>query len=200
MQEFIHSGFQTIQKDLDTKSGELSAALLDSQKDHLEVFRQLVFTLGDLEYRKEKRMEEVGANIQAAHIQQELCSDSLNPSAKKFSDAKKELLRVRDALEAEVREIRGRIDAAHTQYVPTEDALQSANVEHVHPMEALEERRLATRAKMVEYRAISLGNVSSIPVQKELEDLRKSLNSSRQQLLSITNTSASRTTISSFLK
>ena len=65
--------------------------------------------LGDLEYKKERKIEEVGNAIQAAHVQQELCNDSLNPNAKKFSDQKKDLLKQRDELELELRDITGRV-------------------------------------------------------------------------------------------
>lgn len=189
MSEFLQSGFFAIQKHLQQRRREIDETLLDAQKTHLDVFRGLLFTLGDLEYKKERRVEEVGNSIQAAHIQQELCNDSLNPNAKKFSDAKKQLLRLRDELELELRDIRNRQRAALEQYNPTEQALVAAGVPHTHPMDDLEERRLNTRAKMVEYKAMSLGHVSSAPVKAELETLRKSLNESRR----IISRNASRT-------
>lgn len=180
MAEFLQSGFFTIQKSLTSRKGEISESLLDAQKCHLEIFRSLLFTLGDLEYKKERRIEEVGANIQAAHIQQEMCNDSLNPHAKKFSDAKKELLRLRDELDLELRDIRDRQSVALGKYKPTEEALNSVHFSHTHPLDDLEERRLNTRAKMVEYKAMALGHVSSVPVRNELETLKQSLNESRR--------------------
>ena len=154
------------------------------------MFRTLLFTLGDLEYRKDRRIEEVGENIQAAHIQQEMCSDSLNPNAKKFSDAKKEFLRLRDDLQLEVQDIRDRQKAASQQYEPTEIALRTAGSTHQHPLDELEDRRLNQRAKMVEYKEMAMGKGSSAPVRKELETLQSALQQSRRVISSRGNNSS----------
>lgn len=180
MSEFLQSGFYTIQKTLTSRNEAITNALLDARKGHLEVFRSLLFTLGDLAYKKERKIEEVGEQIQAAHIQQEMCSDSLNPNAKKFSDLKKELLRLRDEIELEIRDIRDRQSVALERYNPTDKALNDANVPHSHPMADLEERQLNMRAKMVGYKAMALGHVSSVPLKNELETLKQSLDESRR--------------------
>mmetsp|Transcript_7127 Transcript_7127/g.8045 ORF Transcript_7127/g.8045 Transcript_7127/m.8045 type:complete len:212 (-) Transcript_7127:153-788(-) len=130
--------------------------------------------------KKERRIEEVGQQIQAAHIQQELCNDSLNPNAKKFSDQKKDLLRTRDELELEIRDVRDRQSNALDKYKPTEEALNKANVPHRHPMEDLEERLLNMRAKMVGYKAMALGHVSSVPLKNEIHSLMQTLDESRK--------------------
>lgn len=184
MGEFLHSGFFMIDKGLKQRGVEVSDALLEAQKAHLETYRTLLFTLGDLEYRKERKAAELGENIQAAHIQQELCNDSLNPNAKKFSDAKKDLLRLRDEVQIEIRDIRDRQQAATEQFQPTEEALISANVPHAHPLQELEDRRLNTRAKMVEYKAMALGRSGAAPVKKELDSLREGLNETRKVITS----------------
>ena len=184
MGEFLHSGFFVIDKGLTQRKTVLDQALLDAQNVHLEVFRTLLFTLGDIEYRKDRRIEEVGENIQAAHIQQEMCSDSLNPNAKKFSDAKKEFLRLRDDLQLEVQDIRDRQKAASEQYEPTDLALRNAGSTHQHPIEELEDRRLNQRAKMVEYKEMAMGKGSSAPVRKELETLQSALQQSRRVIAS----------------
>lgn len=190
MAEFLQSGFFTIQKTLAARNEQLRDALLEARKGHLQVFRSLLFTLGDLGYKKERRMEELGQQIQAAHIQQEMCNDSLNPNAKKFSDLKKELLRVRDELELEIRDIRDRQSASLEKYNPTEKALNEAAVPHQHPMEDLEERMLNMRTKMVGYKAMALGHVSSAPLKAELDSLRQTLDESRRVISRSTNRSS----------
>jgi hypothetical protein len=191
MAEFLQSGYYTIQKSLKTRNDAICDALLEARKVHLEVFRSLLFTLGDLGYKKERRIEEVGQQIQAAHIQQELCNDSLNPNAKKFSDQKKDLLRTRDELELEIRDVRDRQSAALNKYKPTEEALNKANVVHRHPVEDLEERLLNMRAKMVGYKAMALGHVSSVPLKNEIQSLMQTLDESRK----VISRSANRSTL-----
>lgn len=184
MGEFLHSGFFVMDKGLKQRGAEVSDALLEAQKAHLETYRTLLFTLGDLEYRKERKAAELGDNIQAAHIQQELCNDSLNPNAKKFSDAKKDLLKLRDDIQLAIRDIRDRQQAATEQFKPTDEALTAAGVPHAHPVQELEDRRLNTRAKMVEYKAMALGRSGAAPVKKELEGLRQGLNETRKVITS----------------
>jgi hypothetical protein len=180
MHEFVTTGFNSIQRYISQCKEEVDTELLAARKKHLDVYRGLLFTLGDLEYKKGKRIDEVSENVQAAHIQQELCSDSLNPNAKKFSDAKRELLRVRDELDLELADVRERQRLATEQFEPTEAALVEARVEHQHPVEELAEWRLSTRAKMVEYRAMSLGHASSAPLEAELDALRRTFNESKR--------------------
>jgi len=102
-----------------------------------------------------------------------------------FSDAKKELLKVRDDLEVELRELADRQTTALGQFEESERALVGAGFQHVHPMEELEDRRLAMRAKMVEYKAMSLGNVSAAPLTSELEALKKSMSETRERVSTI---------------
>jgi len=179
MHEFVNTGFNTVQKYISQCKTEADGELLEAQKAHLQMYRSLIFTLGDLDYKKGKRIEEVKENIKAAHVQQEMCSDSLNPNAKKFSDAKRELLRIADELQLELQDLLERQQVAKEQFEPTCAALKQAKVEFTHPEEELEDWRLDTRAKMVEYRAMSLGHTSSAPIQAEIEALRKTFNESR---------------------
>lgn len=182
MHEFITTGFNTIQKHISQRKSEVDGVLLSAHQKHLELYRGLLFTLGDLDYKKGKRIDEVSNNIQTAHIQQQLCSDSLNPNAKKFSDAKRDLLRIRDELELELADLRERQSVATEQFEPTETALNAAGVQHQHPTDELEDYRLNMRAKMVEYRAMSLGHTTSDPIKAEVEALRQNMNASRASL------------------
>jgi len=195
MQEFVSTGFNTIEKYISSSKSTVDSELLNAQQNHLALYRALMFTLGDLDYKKGKKIEEVNANVQAAHIQQELCSDSLNPNAKKFSDAKRELLRIRDELELELADLKERQRVATDQFEPTEAALLAANIEHVHPVEELEDWRLDTRAKMVEYKAMALGHSNVAPLHAEVQQLRRTFNDSKRLALnsrsSMNNTNTS---------
>ena len=53
--------------------------------------RHLYLTNGELVYRKERKAEELQKQIQLNQMQLELCCDSLNPNAKVYADATKEL-------------------------------------------------------------------------------------------------------------
>ena len=46
---------------------------LDAHREHLEFFRMLYLAIGNLIYRKEKKLESVDRRIQTSHIQLEVC-------------------------------------------------------------------------------------------------------------------------------
>ena len=57
---------------------------------------------GNLIYKKEKKLEELDRNIRMTHIQLEFCIETFDPSAKRHSDAKKQLYMVRAQTEDEL--------------------------------------------------------------------------------------------------
>merc|ERR1712196_88883 len=69
---------------------------------YLEAFRRLYRTLGQLVYKKEKKLEDIDRNIRATHIQLEFSIETFDPNAKKHSDNKKELYKLRAQVEEEL--------------------------------------------------------------------------------------------------
>ena len=193
--EFVQSGFNTLGKDFSSKSKNHSETQLYLHKEHLSMFRGLFLALGELTHKKEKKIEDVDKQIQTSHINQELCADTLNPNAKKFSDVKKELLRVRDDLEQDVRELKLKAQDALTKFKVSEDALTDAEVEYIHPVVEHQEQALATRAKMVEYKAIAMGHVDTVPIRNEIEDVKRQLAANKQQVDMINSRTATSSAI-----
>eukprot|EP01063_Lacrimia_lanifica_P033465 TRINITY_DN5953_c0_g1_i1.p1 TRINITY_DN5953_c0_g1~~TRINITY_DN5953_c0_g1_i1.p1 ORF type:complete len:703 (+),score=391.78 TRINITY_DN5953_c0_g1_i1:65-2173(+) len=188
--EFVQSGFNGLAKDFSTKTKDYAETHLHVHKEHLTMFRGLFLALGELTHKKEKKIEDVDKQIQTSHINQELCSDTLNPNAKKFSDVKKELLLIRDGLEQDVRELKEKAEDALRKFKETEDALQAAEVPFVHPVLEQQEQALATRARMVEMKAIAIGHVDSVPIRNEIEDLKRQIASTKQQVETINHKTA----------
>lgn len=182
MADFVRGGFSAIQKDIASLRGAVDAELLEAHKAHLGAFRNLLFILGELEYRKERKIEEVGVQIQNAHIQLELCSDSLNIQAKRFADERNDLTRRLHLVEHDVEKLRERQQAALALFAPSSSALHTAGFDHEHPMNELEEWKLETRARMVDYRAVAVGGVKSKPLRQTLTSLVQSLDDSRSRL------------------
>eukprot|EP01064_Diplonema_japonicum_P001696 TRINITY_DN11126_c0_g2_i1.p1 TRINITY_DN11126_c0_g2~~TRINITY_DN11126_c0_g2_i1.p1 ORF type:complete len:749 (+),score=272.42 TRINITY_DN11126_c0_g2_i1:81-2249(+) len=185
--EFVQGGFGGLAKDFQSKTKNLSEVQLHLHKEHLAMFRGLFLALGELTHKKEKKIEEVDKQIQTSHINQELCADTLNPNAKKFSDVKKELLHVRDDLEQDVRCLKEQASSALEKFVISEQALKAADVEFIHPVVEHEDMTLATRAKMVEFKAIAIGHVDSVPIRNEIEHLKRQIQVTQQHVTSINN-------------
>ncbi|KAJ9446778.1 73 kDa paraflagellar rod protein [Diplonema papillatum] len=180
--DFVQSGFTSLASDFQAKSSSYGGTALALHKEHLTMFRGLFLALGDLTHKKEKKIEDVDKQIQASHINQELCADTLNPNAKRFSDLKKELLRVRDDLEQDVRELKEKAAEALEKFKLSEEALRDAEVAFIHPVIEHQEQSLATRAKMVEFKALAIGHVDSVPIRNEIEDLKRQIASTKQQV------------------
>jgi hypothetical protein len=51
---------------------------------------------------QEKKLEEIDRNIRTTHIQLEFCIETFDPNAKKHSDSKKDLYKLRANIEEEL--------------------------------------------------------------------------------------------------
>mmetsp|Transcript_118824 Transcript_118824/g.206932 ORF Transcript_118824/g.206932 Transcript_118824/m.206932 type:complete len:714 (-) Transcript_118824:730-2871(-) len=170
--EFVNSGFNTLANHLAKQCKDQADLHFDTHKQHLEMFRGLYLSLGELAHKKDKRIEEIDRAIQQSHIQQELAAETLNPNAKKYSDAKKELLRVRDDVEDDLNDLKEKAQLALNNFAISEKALNEAGFNFIHPTVEQQEHELEVKAKMVEYKAISLGHVDSLPIKRELETIK----------------------------
>eukprot|EP01004_Peranema_trichophorum_P009956 NODE_870_length_2288_cov_107.894688_g743_i0.p1 GENE.NODE_870_length_2288_cov_107.894688_g743_i0~~NODE_870_length_2288_cov_107.894688_g743_i0.p1 ORF type:complete len:717 (-),score=152.64 NODE_870_length_2288_cov_107.894688_g743_i0:75-2225(-) len=173
--EFVNMGFNNLGSHLQKYDKDLDDLLLETHKQHLEMFRGLYLSLGELAHKKDKRIEEIDNAIKTSHIQQELAAETLNPNAKKYSDAKKELLRIRDEVEEDLNELKEKAQVALTNFTISEKALHDAGVDFLHPTVEQQEQELETKAKMVEYKAIATGHVDALPIKAELQTIKASL-------------------------
>lgn len=178
----VDAGFHALHVEFGKLDAELNKTLLETHHTHHEAFRNLYFSLGDLLLKREKKVEEIDSNIQAAHIQQELCSDSLNPNAKKFSDMKRDLLALREDLERDMTVLKQRATVAADAFIPTDEALSRSSASFVSPVEEQEDRRLQQRGRMLEYKALAIRNVEAAPLKEELSELQRQLGASKKMV------------------
>jgi len=129
-------------------------------------------TLGQLAYKKEKRLEETDRQIRTTHIQLEFAVETFDPNAKKHSDSKKDLYKIRAQIEEELQMLKDKMKTALDQFRPTEEALAQAGVEFVHPIDEVEENNLQRRSKMVEYRA-HLAKQEEVKIAAEREEVKR---------------------------
>lgn len=183
--EFVNSGFNTLANHLSKTDSEHSELLAETHKQHLEMFRGLYLSLGELAHKKDKRIEEIDRAIQQSHIQQELAAETLNPNAKKYSDAKKELLRVRDDVDEDLNELKEKAQLALNNFAISEKALHDLGVDFIHPTVEQQEQELETKAKMVEYKAIAIGHVDTVPIRAELESIKSQMMETKRVVESV---------------
>ena len=141
-------------------------------QEHLEYFRMLYLTLGSLIYKKEKRLEEIDRTIRTTHIQLEFCVETFDPNAKKFSDQKKELYKLRQAVEEELSLLKEKQGKSLEDFKESEEALDAAGIEFNHPVDENNEEVLTRRTKIVEYRA-HLSKQEEVKIAAEREEIKR---------------------------
>jgi len=172
IEELVAEGCSAIKARYDKTNQELADLRLLVHQEYLGVFRRLYKTLGQLVYKKEKRLEEADRQIRTTHIQLEFAVETFDPNAKKHSDSKKDLYKMRAQIEEELQMLRDKMATALEQFRPTEEALRQAGVEFVHPIDEVEENNLQRRSKMVEYRA-HLAKQDDVKIAAEREEIKR---------------------------
>jgi len=172
MEELVAEGCNAIKARYDRTNQELSELRLLVHQEYLGVFRRLYKTMGQLVYKKEKKLEEIDRHIRTTHIQLEFCIETFDPNAKKHSDTKKDLYRLRANVEEELQMLKDKMATALEQFRPTEEALIQSGVEFVHPIEEVEEGNLQRASKILEYRA-HLSKQEEVKIAAEREEIRR---------------------------
>lgn len=173
VEEVVAEGCAAVKARHDKTNQDLAALRLEVHKEHLEYFRMLYLTLGSLVYKKEKRLEEIDRNIRTTHIQLEFCVETFDPNAKKHSDTKKELYKLRQSVEEELAMLKEKQAKALEDFKESEEALDAAGIEFNHPVDENNEEVLTRRSKMVEYRA-HLSKQEEVKIAAEREEIKRS--------------------------
>mmetsp|Transcript_2477 Transcript_2477/g.2699 ORF Transcript_2477/g.2699 Transcript_2477/m.2699 type:complete len:579 (+) Transcript_2477:58-1794(+) len=172
IEEMISEGCASVKARHDKTNQDLATLRIEVHKEHLEYFRMLYLTLGSLIYKKEKRLEEIDRNIRTTHIQLEFAIETFDPNAKKFSDMKKELYKLRVGVEEELAMLKEKQSKSLEEFKESEEALDAAGIEFNHPVDENNEEVLTRRSKMVEYRA-HLSKQEEVKIAAEREEIKR---------------------------
>lgn len=181
IEELVSEGCSAIKARYDKTNEELADLRLQVHQEYLEAFRRLYKTLGQLVYKKEKRMDEIDRNIRTTHVQLEFAIETFDPNAKKHSETKKELYKLRSQVEEELEMLKDKMAEALERFGPTEAALQVAGVDFEHPVEQVEDSNMVRRSKMLEYRA-HLAKQEEVKIAAEREEIRRAKTLQSQQV------------------
>jgi hypothetical protein len=181
IEELVAEGCSAIKARYDKTNQELADLRLQVHQEYLDAFRRLYKTLGQLVYKKEKRLEDIDRNIRTTHIQLEFSIETFDPNAKKHSDQKKDLYKLRSQVEEELEMLKDKMAQSLEQFGPTEDALTQAGIDFTHPAEELEDSNVQRRSKMVEYRA-HLAKQEEVKIAAEREEIKRSKSIQSQQV------------------
>lgn len=152
--ELLCNGCNAVEQRAKDNEEAIEKLRMETHEYRLKHFRQLYLTLGDLQYKKERNLEELDKKIQHVHIQQELAMETFNPKAKDYSDQKKALAAVRDEMQSQI-EVLGDKAVLHIEaFKPTEAALIDAGKTFTHPVDELEAMNRTRQQKLLEYHTL----------------------------------------------
>ena len=149
--EVLCGGCNAVESRLRDNLAEIEQCRVETHEERLKQFRQLYLTLGDLQYKKERNMEELQKKIEHTHIQQELAMETFNPKAKDYSEQKKALMAVRDEMESQVQVLSDKATLHIEAFKPTEEALLGCGKDFVHPVQELQQMNERRQQKLLEY-------------------------------------------------
>jgi hypothetical protein len=149
--ELLCNGCNAVEQRVREIDAEVEAERMKIHDERLEHFRTLYLTIGDLQYKKERNLEELDKKIEHTHIQQELAMDTFNPKAKEYSDTKKNLQNIRSEMEGQVSVLSDKAVLHIEAFKPTEAALLEAGRSFVHPADELVNKNRQREQKLLEY-------------------------------------------------
>lgn len=149
--ELVSSGSNAISNRIKSLESDIETMRVTLHEQRLAQFRNLYLTLGDLQYKKERNLEELDKKIEQVHIQQEIAMDTFNPKARELANAKKELVAIREEMQSQIAVIHGKAQLQIEYFKPTEEALLQAGKEFVHPVDELNRKNETRQLKMLEY-------------------------------------------------
>lgn len=152
--ELVSSGSNAVSQRIKAIETDVETMRATLHEQRLAQFRNLYLTLGDLQYKKERNLEELDKKIEQVHIQQEIAMDTFNPKAKQLADAKKELIAIREEMQGQIGVIHDKAQLQIEYFRPTEEALIQSGKEFVHPVDELDQRNEQRQIKMLEYHTL----------------------------------------------
>lgn len=152
--EFISNSCNAVERRLRELERDIEEMKLAVHQEYLSSFRGMYLTIGDLQYKKERNMEELEKKIETAHIQQEFAMETFNPKAKEFSQLKKTLQSEKKAMEEQVQSLQTKAVEYIEWFRPTEKALIEAGRDFKHPVEELNETNAVRANKLIEYHSL----------------------------------------------
>ncbi|CUG48932.1 paraflagellar rod protein, putative [Bodo saltans] len=149
--EVLCSGCNLVEQHLKGVDKATDKERNNTHDERLKHFRGLYLTLGDLQYKKERNLEELDKKISQVHIQQEMAMETFNPKAKEYSQMKKELIKVREEMESQIDLLSQKATLHIEAFKPTEVALVESGRHFVHPVQELHDLNRNRQQKLLEY-------------------------------------------------
>lgn len=178
--EFIRGATKSITAMADAVTAESNEYALQEQKEYLVIFRQYYMQLGELLFKKQKRLEEVDRMIRNCEFQIDFCKETLDPDLHKYREQLKELQARRIETADRVARMQVRGDDRAAQFMPHEDALRAAQYEFESPLLEMHEDVVDRRARVLQQRQKFIDKDKEELVDKEAEGIENLVTTTKQ--------------------
>ncbi|KAK7195948.1 paraflagellar rod protein 5 [Novymonas esmeraldas] len=179
LNDFVLDGCDNIAAKYDKQQNALGEMLRLVQQHHFKRFSDYYIAASRYLYRKERRLEQMDAEMLANDMHREVLSDTLDPQAKDYAEANQRLSLRRHEVAQEVMHIRHKLERAERAVTPTLRSLDFAGVAYVHPRTIVEKMNLSRWSTMLDYRTlVNPGSDPSAAVVREamaIDELRGQL-------------------------
>eukprot|EP01012_Entosiphon_sulcatum_P023665 TRINITY_DN2876_c0_g1_i1.p1 TRINITY_DN2876_c0_g1~~TRINITY_DN2876_c0_g1_i1.p1 ORF type:complete len:738 (-),score=195.57 TRINITY_DN2876_c0_g1_i1:77-2212(-) len=148
LETFLQGGTELVAAKYEASERELKDLRLDEQRNHLSVFRRYYLTVGELLFKKEKRLQELDRLQRHAELQVQMARDTLDSNIKQYRDQAHVFEEETNQLSEVVNALREKADQAKDDFEETSEALRRDGVQFLHPAIELQEQNVQRRAKL----------------------------------------------------
>jgi len=177
--DFVDSAVAMTKQVADATSTEGDMLALDEQKRYLGLFRRFYLQLGELLFKKQKRLEEVDRMIRSCEFQIDFCKETLDPDLRRYRDQLKDLQLRRVEVADRVSRLQIRGDDRSAQYLPHEDALKKAGLEFDSPIMEMHEQVVDARGRVLQQRQKFIKKDKEELVDKEATEIDELVHSTQ---------------------
>eukprot|EP00667_Euglena_gracilis_P002523 EG_transcript_2524 len=156
----------------------------EEQKRYLALFRQFYMQLGELLFKKQKRLEEVDRMVRSCVFQIDFCKETLDPDLTRYREQLKDLQLLRVEVADKVNRLQIRGDSRATQFLPHEEKMRRAGLEFDSPLLEMHEEIAHNRTRVLEQRQKFLRKDKEELVDKEamgIDELLQTTKTARVQ-------------------
>jgi hypothetical protein len=172
VEQIMHNISVKLRDWFDKCQQEMYSLRIMVHREHLGYFRETYLCIGDLLYKKEKKIEEIDRQLRLEHIQLEFCIETFDLSAKRHSEAKKELMKIREATAEEIEMLKGKVGQAMEDFLESEEALKIEGLDFMHPAEEFQYLVMNQREKINLYKA-HFNKEEEVRIVAEREEIRR---------------------------
>lgn len=147
--EWYDSAVKTTKALADSTSSEGDHLAYEERKSYLAVFKQYYVSMGELLFKKSKRLEEVDRMIRNCEFQIEFCKETLDPDLPRYKNQLKDFNTRRVDIASKVDALQKRGDERAKVFMPHEQELRKAGVEFDSPLLLMHEYVVESRSRVL---------------------------------------------------